>query len=212
MSRSWWQMIPIGAGWQPGWRLDGPALLFLIPVLVVSGVCALAAPGYLRQPRYRDESGWRFGLAYAVFVAGMTGTVLAADLVLFLVCWEVMTLASYLLVAHETRDAVVGRAAFKYFFMTHVGTGCLLLGFVWLGVIGGSFSMDHLAVTLRTMAAAHPAALHVVLALTFVGFATKTASVTEPAGTWWEALSPADLAPRDLHAAQLARRMKTAAP
>lgn len=43
--------------------------------------------------------------------------------------------------------------------------------------------------------------------MNFVGLATKAASVTAPAGTWWEALPFADLQPRDLHAAQLARRL-----
>lgn len=43
--------------------------------------------------------------------------------------------------------------------------------------------------------------------MNFVGFTTKTATVREPPGPWWEALPPAQLQPRDLHAAQLERRL-----
>jgi formate hydrogenlyase subunit 3/multisubunit Na+/H+ antiporter MnhD subunit len=193
MSPSGWEVFPIGAGWHPAWRLDGPAAPFLITVLLVPAVCALAVPDYLRQPRYRDESGWRFGLAYLLFVIGMVGTVLAADLVLFLVCWEVMTLASYLLIAHETRDAQVARAAFKYFFITHAGTGCLLLAFVLVGVVGGSFAIDRLPLTLSALSVAHPGMLHVVLGLSFLGFATKAGLY--PFGDWLPDAHPAAPAP-----------------
>jgi hypothetical protein len=43
--------------------------------------------------------------------------------------------------------------------------------------------------------------------MNFVGLATKSASVLDRGGAWWEALSPAELEPRDLHAAQLERRL-----
>ncbi|MBI5768647.1 MAG: hypothetical protein HZA93_12685 [Verrucomicrobia bacterium] len=48
--------------------------------------------------------------------------------------------------------------------------------------------------------------------MNFVGLATKPAGTTEPAGPWWEALASADLQPRDLHAAQLARRLGRTLP
>ncbi|MFI5371892.1 MAG: complex I subunit 5 family protein [Candidatus Eisenbacteria bacterium] len=193
MTPSWSSVLPIGWVWAPAWHLDGPATLFLVPVLVVSALAALYAPAYLRQERYRNESAARYWLAYIAFVAGMTGTVLAADLLMFLVCWEAMTLASYVLVAHETREPAVTRAAFKYFFMTHVGTGCLLFATVLLGVWGGSFAFDQVPVTLRALASTHPAALHAVLALLFVGFATKAGLY--PFGDWLPDAHPAAPAP-----------------
>ena len=193
MHGSGWDMIAIGSAWPPAWRLDGLALLFLAPVLFVSAVAAIYAPAYLRQERYRAESPVRFWLFYALFVAGMAGTVLAADLVTFLVCWEVMTLASYVLVAHETHDPAVARAAVKYFFMTHVGSGCLLFAAIVLGMWGGSFAFARLPETFRALAAANPAALHGLLALLFVGFATKAGLY--PFGDWLPDAHPAAPAP-----------------
>lgn len=43
--------------------------------------------------------------------------------------------------------------------------------------------------------------------MNFVGVFTKTPTSIGPEGIWWEAIPPADLQPKDLHAAQLARRL-----
>jgi hydrogenase-4 component B len=174
-------------------RLDGPALLLLVPVLVVAGLAALYSPAYLRQPRYREESRTRYWLMYSLFVAGMAGTAIAADFVLFLVCWEVMTLASYVLVVHETREEESLRAGYHYFVMTHGGTGCLLLSAVLLRVAGGTFAFDSMLPQLQALALARPALLHTILALMFVGFATKAGLV--PFGDWLPRAHPAAPAP-----------------
>ena len=46
--------------------------------------------------------------------------------------------------------------------------------------------------------------------MTMVGFTTTTPERLDPQGLWFEAVAPEQLAPRDLHAAQLARRLKVA--
>ena len=177
----------------PLWRLDGPALLFLVPVLVVAAAAALYAPAYLTMERYRGESRLRYWALYALFVAGMAVTLLAADLVLFLVGWETMTLASYVLVVHETRDPAALRAGFKYFVMTHAASAGLLLAVVLLRLWGGTFAFDRLAGTFAELAATRPLALHAVLALLFVGFATKAGLY--PFGDWLPDAHPAAPAP-----------------
>jgi len=175
------------------WRLDGLGTLFVVLIVAVGAAAALYSPAYLGQERYRREPRLRYGLLFALFVAGMLGVVAAWDLVLFVVCWEVMTLASYVLVAHETTEADATRAAFKYFVMTHVGTACLLLAVIVLGVRGGSFSFDALPATLGDLARSQPVLLHVVLGLLFAGFATKAG--LWPFGDWLPDAHPAAPAP-----------------
>lgn len=193
MNATRWELWVGCPAWASAWRLDGPALLFLVPIVLVSAAAAIFAPPYLRQERYRGQSRARFWGMYALFVAGMIATVLAADFVSFLVSWEVMTLASYVLVAYDTRNPVVLRASFKYFVMTHVGTGGLLLGAILLRAAGGSFAFDQLAPALRALDAQNPAALHAVLALLFLGFATKAGLY--PFGDWLPDAYPAAPAP-----------------
>ena len=174
------------------WRLDGLGALFAALIALVGAAAAVYSPAYLAQERYRREPGRRYALLFALFLGGMLGVAAAADLVVFLVCWEVMTLASYALVAHDSADAEASRAAFKYFVMTHAGTACLLLAVVVLGARGG-FPFDELPGTLHEMAAREPVTLHVVLGLLFVGFATKAG--LWPFGDWLPDAHPAAPAP-----------------
>ena len=44
--------------------------------------------------------------------------------------------------------------------------------------------------------------------MNLVGLRSSTAAAKEPQGQWLEAIAPGTLIPEDLHAAQLARRVK----
>lgn len=174
-------------------RLDALSGLFLTLIAVVSAAAALYSAPYLRQERYREESRARYWPLLLLFLLGMAGAVVSWDLILFLVCWEVMTLASYVLVAYEKADPGALRAAFKYFVMTHCGTACLLLAVILLWVEGGTFSFDAVPRTLGALAAGRPGLLHAILALMFVGFATKAGLY--PFGDWLPDAHPAAPAP-----------------
>ena len=175
------------------WRLDALGVAFAIPVLVLVIVAAVYAPPYLAQERYRTESKRRYWFAYALFGVGMLAAVTAWDLLLFVASWEVMTLASYVLVAHETSEAGAVRAAFKYFVMTHAASACLLLAVMVLWAQGGSLGFDGLRGTLATLAGERPLLLHVVLGLLFIAFATKAGLY--PLGDWLPDAHPAAPAP-----------------
>ena len=64
---------------------------------------------------------------------------------LFLVAWEVMSLASFFLVTFEHEKASVRRAGWTYLVATHLGTAFLPLLFVLLGVQAGSLDFDAFA-------------------------------------------------------------------
>jgi hydrogenase-4 component B len=175
------------------WSLDALGAAFAVPtVLLVVAAAAYAVP-YLRQERFRRESALRFWLCYALFAAGMLGALAAWDLVQFVVAWEVMTLASYVLVAHETSEPGAVRAAFKYFVMTHAASACLLLAVMLLWAQGGSLGFDALRPTFARLAGERPLLLHAVLALLFIGFATKAGLY--PLGDWLPDAHPAAPAP-----------------
>jgi len=175
------------------WHLDALGAAFAIPTVVLVVVAAVYAPPYLAQERYRSESPRRFWLAYALFAAGMLAAVAAWDLLLFVASWEVMTLASYVLVAHETSEVGATRAAFKYFVMTHAASACLLLAVMLLWAEGGALGFDGLRTTLAALAADRPLLLHVVLGLLFIAFATKAGLY--PLGDWLPDAHPAAPAP-----------------
>src|SRR5258708_5822048 len=70
---------------------------------------------------------------------GALEIVFAADAVIvFLFAWELMSLSTAVLVATEHQERASRRAAYLYLVMSHVGTGCLVAGFLVLAATSGS--------------------------------------------------------------------------
>ena len=105
----------------------------------------------------------------------MLGLVLAGDLLMLFVFWELTTVTSYLLIAYDTRDAAARRGAFKAMVVTAGGGVALLLGFIILSMIAGS---SDLAAVLASDEAIRGHGLYgAALALVAIGAFTKSAQV-----------------------------------
>ena len=116
--------------------LDPLGAFFLIPLFLLSGLAAVFALGYFRPWHGRNPG--RFWLFYNLLVASMALVVLARNGVLFLVAWEVMSLASFFLVVFDDRDAGTRDAGWVYLVATHIGTAFLIALFILLGRYSGS--------------------------------------------------------------------------
>src|ERR1019366_9311662 len=79
-----------------------------------------------------DENFMRFFFFLALFAAGMLGVVIANNLFLFFVSWEIVGLTSYLLIGFWYHKASAAAEAKKAFITTRIGDLGLLLGMVWL--------------------------------------------------------------------------------
>lgn len=109
--------------------LDPLSAFFLVPVLVLGALAAVYGRTYLLA--YKKSLG-AASSAWCVLLAAMIAVVIARSTVLFLVAWEAMTLASYVLVTFEHEQAEVRRAGFVYLVAAHVGEACLLAMFLLL--------------------------------------------------------------------------------
>lgn len=174
-------------------QADALSGLFLVLIAVLSVPTALHSFAYVEHPHYRQESLIRYYPMLMLFLLAMVGVVVAWDLLTFLVFWELMTLASYILVAYEKSKPENLRAALKYFILTHLGALCLLVASVILWIQGGSFEFETVFVTFEKLAKTRPIMLHVVLTLLFIGFATKAALF--PLGDWLPDAHPAAPSP-----------------
>jgi formate hydrogenlyase subunit 3/multisubunit Na+/H+ antiporter MnhD subunit len=164
--RATWS-IPYGA---LSLRLDALAAGFLLPVCVIGALCAVSGAG----ARGADEGGGSIGAgfaAYNVLLAAMATVTTAANLVLLLAAWEVMTLASYALVVSDHASRAVRAAGFQYLVFSHVAAGALMLLFLILAGGAGTWEIAGL----RPPAAGVPFIWMFILAL--VGFGTKAAVV-----------------------------------
>jgi len=174
-------------------QADALSGLFLSLIGILSVSAALHSYTYIEHPHYRQEHLIRYYPMLLLFILSMVGVVVARDLLTFLVLWELMTLASYVLVAYERTKPENLRAALKYFILTHLGALCLLVAAVILWVQGGSFEFETVFATFEKLAKTRPMLLHSVLALLFIGFATKAALF--PFGDWLPDAHPAAPSP-----------------
>lgn len=143
-----------------GVRLDGAAALVAVAVAAVALAVQVYSVGYLKRGPHDDvEVDHRYppyAAQISLFTAAMLLVVVAGDLIMLLVGWEVMGLCSYLLIAHDRRLPEAPAAAMKAFLVTRVGDVGFLLGIAVLGVSAGSFRIadvlahDHSAGLLTT--------------------------------------------------------------
>ncbi len=118
--------------------LDGLSGLFLAPVFLISALGSLYGLGYWKQSE-NPESGRALRFFYGLLAGGMGLLLVSRNGVLFLFGWEIMALAAYFLVALEHRDANARKAAWVYWVATHLGAAALMVMFILLRNLTGTF-------------------------------------------------------------------------
>jgi hydrogenase-4 component B len=150
--------------------IDPLSAFFLVCVFVVSGLAAVYGGGYLRPLAGRR----RLAPAAAFFnllVGAMVLLVVARDGILFLMAWEVMSIASFFLVTFESEQETVRRAGMTYLIASQVGAVFLFVLFALLAGGGsgpGAFDFD----AFRSAGAPEGLA-DLCFLLALVGFGTK---------------------------------------
>ena len=169
-----WGTIP--TGWVPieiTTRADSLGLTMAVLVTAVALAVQIYSTAYLRRdPRYGS-----YAALVSLFTAAMLLVVLADDLIVLLVGWEIMGICSALLIGHHWELADARRAAVKAFVVTHLGDAGLLVGFLVLAEHAGSFRLSTIveSVPPSTMLTAG-------LVLVLCGVAGKSAQV--PLHVW----------------------------
>ncbi|MDP1833593.1 MAG: proton-conducting transporter membrane subunit [Candidatus Moranbacteria bacterium] len=148
--------------------LDYLSSIFLLLTSGISGLVVVYSAEYL--DRYRKTYDIQSVQSLmGIFIFGMVGVLLSANVVGFMVFWEIMSFASFFLVMSDrTKESL--HAAFIYFVMTHLGAGAILGGFLILS--GGSlgFEISGIAAASRNIP---PDFLTVAFLLFFFGFGSK---------------------------------------
>ena len=165
-------------------QLDALSAWFLVPMLLLSALCAIYGVGYLRSSVKKCSMGpvWFF---YCLLVLGMTLVLLARNAVLFLSAWELMAVASFFLVTFEHERESVRNAGWIYLVATHLGTGFLLVFFILMGRETGS--MDFTVWAEKGIHTPELAGIFFFLAV--VGFGTKAGFM--PFHVWLPEAHPA---------------------
>jgi NADH-quinone oxidoreductase subunit L len=110
-----------------GFLLNSTSGVLLLVVTLVGFLIHLFAVGYSDH----DESRARFFGGLSLFMFSMTGIVLASNLVMLFVFWELVGLSSYLLIGHYQYKKSAAMAANKAFIVNRVGDFGFLIGIIW---------------------------------------------------------------------------------
>ena len=160
-----------------GFRLTGLSTAMACVVGTIHLLVQLYSVGYMAN----DPSKARFFGVLSLFASAMLGIVLAADLAQTFVAWELVGLASYLLIGFWSHKPTAAQAAKKAFIMTRFGDLGLFAGLALMMVELGDLRID------GVLAAVGPdgaLATNVTLIglLMFCGIAGKSAQF--PLHTW----------------------------
>jgi hypothetical protein len=153
--------------------------LVLLPVSIFSGV-------YLEKYR-KHYSLQYFGVLYHALFASIVLILIANDAISFLVSWEIMSIASYLLVNFEYERDESSRAGFMMLAMSEAGTIPVVLAFILAAGASGGFAFDQL----RSAGSLSEGIGWAVFLLSFFGFAAKAGLV--PVNSWLPLAHPVAL-------------------
>ncbi len=156
-----------GGAWVFG--LDALSAVFVLAIAVVGAAAAVYGVGYLAGEHPQGRAS-RTHAVVAWLVAALTLVVTARAAVPFLVAWELMAIASFLLIVVEHERADVRRAGLVYLVATHAAT----LALIGMFAAWGAGAPD---LTFAALASAPAAGRGTILLLALFAFGTKAGIV-----------------------------------
>jgi hydrogenase-4 component B len=169
--------------------LDPASRLFLLPVYLlgaaaaVSGATVLAGHDAAHAGRDRRGPHWFF---FNILLLGLSLVMSARDAVLFLIAWEIMSLAPFFLVSLHDDESEVREAAWIYLVAAHLGALCLIAFFTLAMTQAGGSGFEAIAAAGRDGRLVTPTLLFL---LALLGFAAKIGLV--PFHIWLPEVYPA---------------------
>lgn len=148
--------------WAKEWMLtnmgDSPLHLFLrldvisitvVPVVTIVGLCVqVFSLGYMHG---EERIGWYYAVV-SLFTAAMLGFVLAGDLLIAFVSWEIMGLCSYFLIGFYFQEEEPKKASQKAFLVTRVGDLGFFFALMVIYATCNTFNLETVLATASTWA------------------------------------------------------------
>ena len=129
-------------------QLNPLSTLMLPMVSIVAFLVQLYSTGYMAG----SQRNRKYFAMLSFFTFCMLGLVLANNLLLLFVFWELVGFSSYALIGHDNLDAAAGAAAQKAFVVNRIGDAAFLTGLLMLATHAGSLDID----TILTLNSSEP--------------------------------------------------------
>lgn len=165
LSSSWVPSLNISFAFQ----LDGLSRLFALMISVVGALVFTYSSIYMRAQRHTT----RFLTTLFCFALSMLGLVLADNVILLFIFWELTSLTSYLLIGTNNTSSQARRNALQALLITSGGGLAMFAGLLWMGIEADSFLLsDILASPEMILGSAY---LTPILILIIIGCFAKSA-------------------------------------
>jgi hydrogenase-4 component B len=165
--------------------LDGLSAWFLMTIGVLAACIAIYTVPYMSSAVGREPVPV-FCALFCGLLAALILLVCAADAVLFLIAWEVMTLTAFLLVGFHHAQPEVRRGAWMYLVATHIGTALFVLPL--FGILFARAGTTAFSSFAGAVGSGDDTTLVTLFALGLVGFGTKAGFM--PMHVWLPAAHP----------------------
>lgn len=142
----WEQEAVISYKWIPSLgvnfdlKMDGLSLLFALLITGIGSLIYFYASHYLKK--YPDLN--RFYCYLTLFMGAMLGLVLADNLITVFMFWELTSITSFFLIGFNNEDENSRKSALTALGITGLGGFFLLTGFLIIGNLAGSYSINEL--------------------------------------------------------------------
>lgn len=166
--------------WIPGLSMDLDLrldTLSAIVALVVTAGGALVLTYCARYFHDGDEGLGRFAGVFVAFAAAMFGLVVADNVLVLYMMWELTTVFSYLLIGHKATEKPNRRAALQALIVTTAGGLAMLAGLIMLAERAGSYLITDIV-------AAPPTGVFAVVAFSLVLAGAVSKSAIFPFHFW----------------------------
>ncbi|AGF77413.1 formate hydrogenlyase subunit 3/multisubunit Na+/H+ antiporter, MnhD subunit [Desulfocapsa sulfexigens DSM 10523] len=124
--------------------IDSVSLFFLIPIFVIPPLALIYSFHYLENSAKKFRAGVNY-FFFSVLVASMALVVMSANMITFLLAWELMSLSSFFLVMYDYEVESNRKAGYLYFIFAQGGAMLLFAAFALIYSHTASFDFTSFA-------------------------------------------------------------------
>jgi multicomponent Na+:H+ antiporter subunit A len=165
---------PVDLAWAPAWNmrftieLDGLAVLYALMATGIGLAVVIYAGAYMPRHLHHEHRAEKdivsfFGFLL-LFMGAMVGLVMARDLMLIFVFWDLTAIASYFLIGYDRQHRDSRTAALMALIVTAVTAIAFLIAAMLIQHETGSFSIDAAFATMQPNRTATVVALSIAIA------------------------------------------------
>ncbi len=167
-------------------RMDALSGWFILVINIVFATGGFYGLFYMKAYREQRNNLTLHSIAMLIQHAAIISICVIQNSFVFLIAWEILALASFLVIIFDHEHIATIKAGINYLIQAHFSIIFLMIGFIWVANKTGSYDFE--AITAYTASLPGPASLLLFICF-FIAFAIKAGFV--PFHTWLPYAHPA---------------------